>query len=140
MDLTFEEIFNRETQELTDFCETNNLVQYHSGGGNFHYALNDEKTPWLFNAKDYESLPTHPSDVCVGGLWLGDIVDIFIESNDVDDAGELMDKLEQHLIDSNIDGVVVNNSNVNIEDKSFIDILPIVDNVNVAIKNFLESL
>ena len=139
MNLSFEEVFSSESSELTEFCKNNNLVQYHSGGGNFHYALNSEPYPWLFNLNDFEGLPTNPNDVCSGGLYLGDVIDIFIETNDVDEGGEMLDRVFAHLSQLDLKDVEVDNDNVLIGKQRLIDILPIVEIVNTELTKFLKQ-
>lgn len=132
MGQSMSDVFINESESLTQFCVVNDVLQFHSGGGNFHYSLeSSNEVLWLFNLADYEGIPTQLDDICVGGLFLDDLIDNYGEDRVAD--------IEKHIIDKAISGVSVDNGSVLIKDKPFKEVISIAKSINLELALFKPS-
>ena len=144
------EVFENESEELKIFCKENNLVAYHSGGGCYHYQLENKQFGdnygWLFNLMDdYMGVPKTPNDICYCGLWLEDVIEHHYQSNKIEwdydyesEKKEIVNRIYNSTKVLSKDWVN-NGGNINIENKKLKDIIPIVKNINIAIANFYKE-
>jgi|21_taG_2_1085346.scaffolds.fasta_scaffold05803_5 hypothetical protein len=134
------ELFDNETKEMKSFCEDNNFVAYHSGGGCYHYMLNDSIYTWLVNDfNEHESVPKSPNDLIMGGLWLDNVWD---EYDDLIGGNAIFprDNIIKHLKSLNMQNVYLDDhGNINTWDIKFVDMIPLMKKINNEIQKILDK-
>ena len=135
------ELFDNETKEMKSFCEDNNFIAYHSGGGCYHYMLNDSIYTWLVNDDTYDiGIPNSPNDLIGSGLWLDDVIEAYYNSINKDVNYEIKDDIINHLKKLSIKNVDLDYyGNINIENVKFVDMTPSMKKVNYFIQKFLDK-
>ena len=137
------ELFENETKEMKSFCEENNFVAYHSGGGCYHYMLNDSIYTWLVNLFDGDwstDIPNSPNDLIMGGLWLDDVSEAYYNSINKNVNYEIKDDIITHLKKLNIKNVYLDNhGNINIQKIKFVDMILLMKKINNEIEKFLDK-
>jgi len=138
MGMSFEEAFKNESRDLADFCSENHIIQYHSGGGNFHYAWvdGDEKFFWLimmdgWDQQDAQQLPVFPGDKIEASLFIEDLYDTYPDADKVD-------LLEDFLGELVIEGLAVDSGNISITGLALKDALDVIEQVNSLVIDFVE--
>ena len=136
------ELFDNETKEMKSFCEDNNFVAFHSGGGCYHYMLNDSIYTWLVNLFDGDwstDIPNSPNDLIMGGLWLDNVWEEY-DNLIGDNAIFPKDNIINHLKSLDMKNVYLDDyGNINIQKIKFVDMIPLMKKINNEIQIILDK-
>jgi len=136
------ELFENETKEMKSFCKDNNFVAFHSGGGCYHYLLDDSIYTWLVNLFEGDwstDIPNSPNDLIMGGLWLDDVWEEY-DNLIGDNAIFPKDNIINHLKSLNMKNVYLDDyGNINIQKIKFVDMIPLMKKINNEIQIILDK-
>ena len=136
------ELFDNETKEMKSFCEDDNFVAFHSGGGCYHYMLNDSIYTWLVNLFDGDwstDIPNSPNDLIMGGLWLDNVWEEY-DNLIGDNAIFPKDNIINHLKSLDMKNVYLDDyGNINIQKIKFVDMIPLMKKINNEIQIILDK-
>lgn len=137
------ELFENETKEMKSFCKDNNFVAFHSGGGCYHYLLDNSIYTWLVNLFDGDwstDIPNSLNDLIMGGLWLDDVIEDYYNSINQNPNYEIKDYIINHLKSLNMQNVYLDDhGNINIQKIKFVDMIPLMKKINNEIQKILDK-
>ena len=143
--------FKNESKELKLLCEVNNISPYNSGGGNYHYELDDNHFHWLYNLSvetEKSTVPSTPNDICDCGLVLWEVIESYCNSisknystETTTNLDDLEKDIEKHIKSLGINGLFneMNDGFLGVVEKKFSSIVPITKSINKEILAILDS-